>query len=100
MVDANQIANTLAQSDVRVTGANDVTERDFREPANCVQKVVTDQLTVWKFASREEAIQFAEGLSNDHHVSDFVVLEFTPEALTETQKRLAAGIADATNTSD
>jgi hypothetical protein len=98
-IDAGHVVDTFAQAGIPVSGISDESASMCADPAPCVQAVITDQLTVWRFADREDAAMYAAD-ADDPHVSDFIVLEFVAGALTPAQRRDAASMVDSMHTSD
>jgi hypothetical protein len=98
-IDAGHVVDTYAQAGIPVSGILDESESRCPGSSTCVQAVTTDQLTVWRFANREDAATYAAGI-DDAHLSDFIVLEFVPGALTPVQQRNSASMVDSMHTSD
>ncbi|QOD94120.1 MULTISPECIES: hypothetical protein [Microcella] len=98
-IDAGHVIDTYAQANIPVSGIRDDSASLCANPAPCVQVVRTDQLTVWRFATREDAATYATE-ADDAHVSDFIVLEFASSGLTPAQRRDAASMVDSMHTSD
>lgn len=98
-IDAGHVVDTYAQAGIPVSGIRDQTASKCVDVSACVQVVTTDQLTVWRFAEKEDAAMYAAEI-DDAHLSDFIVVEFVRGELTPTQRRNAAGMVDSMHTSD
>lgn len=97
-VDAVHIVETFEQAGVPITGVRDDSKTACAYEIPCMQSVVTDQVTVWRFGTRDDAAAYAAHI--DGYQSDFIVLEFAPDALTATQRENAASMVDSMHVSD
>ena len=97
-IDAVHVVETFEQAGIPITGMRDDSANACAYEIPCRQSVVTDQVTVWRFASREDAASYAKHIGA--HQSDFIVLDFAPGALTPTQRDDAASMVDSMHVSD
>jgi len=68
-------------------GARTATDELCSHELPCVQALTSDTLTMYRFASEDEAADAARRFGGDAYLSHWIVVRFEPEALTPAQRR-------------
>lgn len=83
------------------TNPRSVTEEKCGDQIPCKSAVMTDQLTVYKFTHKDDAVVFTRALGQNGYQSDWIVLEYKNAANdTDPTKATYAGRVDGIWSSD
>ena len=95
------VAAFIAQADLPVTNPRDITADARATNDACIAAVRSEENSIYRFESPNEAEKFAETLGENGHQSDWIVLEYPGAKFdTDPTKSTYAGLLDSMWTSD
>ena len=95
------VAAFTAQADLPMTDPRDITADACATNDACIAAVRSEEISIYRFASPNDAEKFAETLGDNGHQSDWIVLEYPGAKFdSDPTKSSYAGLIDSMWTSD